>query len=193
MIKELSEIAPISAVFAVAVWAGLSYFVIGPEAATRIAQADYIEECKTNLVATIRATSQEQEQAFNQPTNFENQSAQASAAWSGLQSQYGEQTQLLDMFTGGGFSRTIQIQNEVANRAQQARDDARELIRARAERAAQTAPDQCSCQVQAALGESRSEWAMYVASFTLIEQEKVTGFPTLMRVNARYCSERVNS
>ncbi len=193
MMKELSEIAPISAVFAVTVWAGLSYFVIGPQAATRIAHADYTEDCKINLVSTIHAASHEQQQAFNQSTNLEDQSAQSSSAWNSLQGQYSQQTQLIDMLTGGGFSRTIQIQNEAASRARQARDDARKIIRARAERAAQSAPDQCACQVQMALGESQTEWAMYVGSFTLIKQEKITGFPALMRVNARYCSERITS
>jgi len=170
MIKELSEIAPVSAVLAVAVWGGISYFVTGPEAATRIAHADYIESCEANLVSAINATSREQEQAFNQSTNLENEAARASSYWNGMQSQYGEHTQLLDMLSGGGFSQTINVQNEAARQARQARANAQAAIRARARRAAESAPDQCSCQIQAALGDSRSEWAMYVATLTLVEQ-----------------------
>ena len=193
MMKELTEIAPISAVVAVAVWGGISYFVTGPEAATRIAHADYMEQCEANLVSTIQAASREQEQAVSRTTRVENESAQANSAWNSMQSQYGEHTQFLDMITGGGFSQTIRIQTDAARRARQAREDARAAIRARAERAAATAPDQCACQVQMALGESRSEWAMFVATFTLVQQEKVSGFPALMRVNARYCAERIGS
>ena len=191
--KELAEIIPLSIIFAVGIWGLICFMILGPEAATRIAHADYIEQCETNLVATIRASSREQELPFNQSTRVENEAAQTNSAWNSMRGEYSEHTQLLDMLTGGGFSQTIQIQNEAARRARQAREDARAIIRARAVRAAQTAPDQCACQVQMALGESRSEWAMYVATFTLIEQEKVTGFPALMRVSARYCSERVNS
>jgi len=193
MMKELTEIAPVSAVFAVAVWGGISYFITGPEAATRIAHADYTKQCEANLVSAINATSREQEQAFNQSTGLENDAARANSYWNGMQSQYGEQTQLLDMLTGGGFSQTLEVQNEAARRARQARADARAAIHARAERAAESAPDQCSCQIQTALGESRSEWAMYVATFTLVEQEKVESFPALMRSHARYCAEKVSS
>lgn len=193
MMKELTEIAPVSAVFAAVAWGVISYSVIVPEIVPRIAHADYVEQCEANLVSAINATSREQEQAFNQSTGLENDAARANSYWNGVQSQYGEQTQLLDLLTGGGFSQTLNVQNEAARRARQARADARAAIRARAERAAKTAPDQCACQIQMALGDSRSEWAIYVATFTLIEQEKVEGFPALMRSNARYCAEKVSS
>ena len=191
--KELTEFAPAGAIVAALAWGGMSYFISGPEAATRIAHAHYIEPCESTLVATIEEQALLEERQINQSTIVEDQTSAANSQWNRMQGQYPEHTMLLDMITGGGFSQTIEIQNEQARRVRQAREDARAAIRARAARAAESAPDQCSCQVQAALNETRTSWALFAGSFGLIEQEGVTSFSSIMRANATYCAGRVAS
>tara|TARA_R110002072_G_scaffold148598_1_gene296095 strand:+ start:6153 stop:6734 length:582 start_codon:yes stop_codon:yes gene_type:complete len=191
MLNQLSEIAPAGAISAIALWAGLSYFVTGPEVATRIANADYVEACEVGLEDGLTASSQAQIDATREVSELERQAQAAQNHVNGLRRQYGGHFDAFDRLSGGALSRTIRDAQRAAEAAARARDRARQALEARRDAAIASAPDQCTCQVTAALNDSRNDWAFYAGSFGIIEQSGVTEFVSLMRSNARMCAERV--
>ena len=193
MMRELSEIAPISVVFAIAVWGLISFFITGPEMATRIAHADYVASCESSLIATVAANVREQERKIDQPTEAERQASATQDYYNRMEQKFPDHVRFMDLMSGGGFSQTVEVGNQVAAQVKTTRQQAKEAIRERAARAAEEAPNQCACQVQAALGESRTEWALFAATLTLVEQENVSNFPAVMRSNSRFCAERATS
>ena len=191
LFNQLVEIAPAGAVVAAVAWGGLSYTITGPELAYRTANADYIEDCKENLATNIAATFDKHIAAASSPTKTEQQSAAAAPMINQMFGQYGDQMAFLDMLTGGAYSQTMQITQDAARQAREAREQAAAAIKRQRDTAIATAPDQCSCQIAAALNETRSDWAIYAGTFGLLKNDGVTNFASAMRANARMCAERV--
>jgi len=191
MFNQLSEIAPAGALIAAATWGSLSYFVTGPEVATRMAIADHVPVCEATLGKSFTSSSQMAIEGTQQLTELERQAQAAQGYVNSMRGQYGDLWDAYDALSGGALSRALREAENAARAARQARDRARQAIEAKRDAAVASAPDQCSCQVTAALNDSRNDWALYVGTFGMIEQSGVSEFPALMRGNARMCAERV--
>ena len=190
MLNQFSEIAPTGAIAALAVWGGLSYFVTGPEVATRIARADHMPACEAMLRDSIASTFETALAEVSRPTEVERQGAASSAYLGGMNRQYPEHMQFLDMLSGGGWSQSMGALDSAAKKARQARAQAERAIKERREAALDSAPDQCSCQVTAAIADHQQDWALFAGTLGLVEQDGVSEFPAMMRSNARRCAER---
>lgn len=193
MLNQLSEIAPAGALVAAAAWGGLSYFISGPELANRVARVEHLSTCEQQVTdATTRATQGAIDQT-KQVSDIERQAQQARQYVDSMRSQFGEAWGAYNQLTGGALSQAVQQAEALERQAQQARAQARRLLEAQRDAALETTSDQCSCQVTAALNDSRNDWAMFAGSFGLIEQDGVTEFASLMRANSRMCADRVQS
>lgn len=191
LINQLSEVAPAGALMAAVAWGALSYAVTGPELANRISAADYVEGCQASLGSTFSDNFNAPIAETQQITQLEMQAQETRRTVNALRSQYGAQWEVFDRLSGGALSRAMQQADTAERAARDARDRARQVLEQRREAAIDSAPDQCSCQVTAALNESRADWAWFAGTLGLIEQEGVSSFPALMRSNARMCAERV--
>lgn len=190
LFNQISEIAPAGAVIAAVAWGALSYGVTGPELATRIADADYMQGCEANLVTSIAASFEQELQAAVRPSASEQQGAAASPYIDQMYQQYGDQMAVLDAITGGAYSAGLEVTRSAARDAKELREQAAAALLTRRESAVATAPDQCSCQVVATLNDTRTDWAIFAGTFGIIEQEGVASFPSMMRSHARMCAER---
>lgn len=193
LLNQLSEIAPAGAVIAAVAWGTLSYVVTGPELAARISNADYVQDCKANLATSIAESFEQELQTAGRPSAAEQQSAAVAPYIDQMYQQYGDQMAVLDAITGGAYSAGLEVTRNAARDAQQIRDQAAAALLAQRERAVATAPDQCSCQVVAALTETRTDWAIFAGTLGFIEQDGVSSFPSMMRAHARMCAERTIS
>ncbi|KIC50977.1 hypothetical protein [Tateyamaria sp. ANG-S1] len=194
MMNQLSEIAPAGAVAASLVWAVISYEFSGPELADRISYADYIATCEQRVA---QGASRAVEGSINQTNQVSDMERRAQAARNyvrALENAYGaENIRGFDMFMGGAISQAVNQAEALERQARDARNQARRMIQNRRDAVIDTAKDQCSCQVAAALGESRVDWAVFAGTFGIIEKEGVTNFSSRMRANSRMCAERVLS
>lgn len=193
MLKELPELAPTSVIIAAIAWGGLSYFITGPEIAARIARADYLPRCERTVSEVVERGYHEEAEGLSRQSDAETVAPMLGDYVDRMGKSFPEQTAFLDMITGGTWSMALDMPRQAAIEAQKARDQARAALRRRAEAAIANAPDQCSCQVRAALAESQTDWALYAGSFGLIEREQVTEFPGLMSSHTRTCAERIGS
>jgi len=191
LINQLLEIAPAGALVAAGVWGGLSYTITGPELASRVAKADYVANCEANLAKTIAASFDQQIEATGGPSSVERNSAMVAPMMDQMYGQFGDQMAFLDMLSGGAYAQMQRSANDAARHAREAREKVAAAIKARRDDAVASAPDQCSCQVVAALNETRSDWAFFAGTFGIIEKDGVTEFPSVMRANVRICAERV--
>ncbi|SEN79602.1 hypothetical protein SAMN04488077_1313 [Roseovarius tolerans] len=191
MLNQLSEVAPASAVIALLGWGAFSYGLGGPEIAHRISNADYVPACEASLGQSFSASSEGAIAETQRATELERQARVAQGTINSMRQQYGDLLDAYDGLMGGAISRSMREAESLANQAEQARERARKVIEARRDAAIASAPDQCSCQITAALNESRNDWAFYVGSFGLVEQEGVTQFASRMRANAKMCAERL--
>lgn len=191
LVNQLTEIAPAGALAAAVAWGAISYAITGPEIANRIANADYFQGCQQSLSTSFSENFSAPIAEMQQVTELELQAQEMRRQVNTLRSQYGAQWDAFDRLMGGALSRAVR-QAEVAERsARDARERAVHALEQRRDTAIDSAPDQCSCQITAALDESRTDWALYAGTFGVVEQDGVSGFPSLMRSNARMCAERV--
>ncbi|MEM9128329.1 MAG: hypothetical protein AAGA97_01230 [Pseudomonadota bacterium] len=191
MLSRLPEFLPPSAVLAFCAWGGLSYFVTGPELASRIARADYVQACEANLAQSIERSFAEDAQELNRRTEAETTAPLISDYAEQLRRHFPEQSLALDMLTGGVLSMALDAPKAMARQAQAARDQARQALKERAQEAIAAAPNNCACQMRSALSESQSDWALYAGTLGLVESESVTAFPALMAQHAGQCAGRL--
>lgn len=191
LINQLTEVAPAGALVAAVAWGAISFAITGPELASRVANADYIEGCEQSLGSTFAETFNAPIAETQQVTQLEHQAQETRRQVATLRSQYGAQWEVFDRLTGGALSQAVRQAEEAERRALEARTRAQQALEQRRDAAIESAPDQCACQITAALNDSRTDWAFYAGTFGIVEQEGVSGFPALMRSNARMCSDRV--
>lgn len=189
--NQLTEIAPAGALLAAVAWGAISYAVTGPELASRIAQADYFEGCQQSLSASFSENFNAPIAETQELTDLERRAQETRRYVGTLRNQYGAQWEVFDRLSGGQLSRASQMADEAERRARDARNRARRALEQRRDAAIDSAPNQCACQVTAALNDSRTDWAIFAGTFGVIEQDGVASFPALMRSNARMCAERV--
>ena len=199
MLKELSEVAPTSVLLAFLLWAGLSYFVTGPEISERVAVFDYIPKCKEDIA--LQAEQQEREILAQYDSNDAGR-RQAAQQLGGLNQlfnnpmgdrsygnfirKYG--TNPIDVLTGGAMTRA---QTQLQESLNEQRRIAAETARNYREKVISTAGDQCSCRAKMAFLESQTDWALFTGTFGVIRPNGVENFGSTMAIQANICAQRV--
>lgn len=191
LVNQLTEIAPAGALAAAIGWGAISYAFGGPELADRIGHTDYFDGCQQTLSTSLSESFSAPIAEMQEVSELELQAQVMRREVNALRSQYGAQWDAFDRLMGGALSRAVRQAEEAERRARDARERAVQVLEQRRNAAIDSAPDQCSCQITAALNESRTDWALYAGTFGLVELDGVSGFPSLMRSNSRMCSERV--
>lgn len=199
MLKELSEVAPTSALLALLLWAGLSYFITAPEISERVAVFDHIPACKESiavaadsevrkLLAQYDGNDAERQQAANQLGSFNEllNNPMGDSNYGNFINRYG--TNPLDALTGGAISRA---QDALQERIDAQRKAAQEAARNYKEKILSTANDQCSCRAKMAFLENQKDWALYTGTFGLIKPSGVENFGANMAIQANTCAQRV--
>lgn len=199
MLKELSEIAPTSIFMALALWAGISYFVAAPEIAARVAHFDYIPRCEADIVAIAETDLDAKLSQYTSENAPREQAAQGLAQMNGLlNNSFGDSnysayinrygTNPFDALTGGALSR---MQNSVAEKIRVQREEFENRAELEMQKVAATAPSQCACQAKLAFLENRTDWTLYTGSFGLVKPEAVENHRQAMRAQTRTCFDRV--
>lgn len=186
MLSILTDTLPKPVLAGAALWAGVSYFATGPEFAARIARADYMPACTANIHAAARQAGEQRARAVPMP-GLDPMDEYAAAQVRRLQNN-----PLMDHLRAmsGGRGDLFGI-NDAANaaleRLEQARRQAKEayessLARIRQETATHLARagDVCGCIADAAIAETRTEWAIYAGTLTLIEPRPIEAFDEKM-------------
>lgn len=185
MLKEFSDIAPKTAVAALLLWAGANYVLIGPEVAMRVARADHVPACERDVSALIAKAGSERAQSLPLPS-FD---AQGEFAMEQLEAFRNnpmmEQLRILgggtDLFGMDGMANSAARQY---HQTKQAAKDAYErgLARIKEETATELgkAGSVCGCLADAAIADTRTEWAIFSGSLGLIRPAPLKSFDARM-------------
>jgi len=184
MLKDIGEVVPAPAALAIIAWAGLSYFATGPEIAVRIARAEHLPVCEMSFRDRVAADAARDRDAVPPPMS---DGAQVQALESLRRLQDSPMMRPLrdsglDSLMGLGAQADI-LARQIEERRRQA-EAARATAIARIEAAATTrmgrASDHCGCVADAAIAETRTEWALYAGSLGFIRQNPIRAFDGLM-------------
>lgn len=175
MLKDLSDIAPKAVAAGALLWAGANYLLIGPEVATRVARADHIPACEADIKTLIAKAGETRlsevplpvfdparEMAMEQLQAFQN-----NPMMNQLRAMSG---QLGGAFNMDGAANSAMRQYR---QAKQAAKDAyqRTLEKVKQETATELgkAGDVCGCLADAAISDTRTEWAIFSGTLGLIK------------------------
>lgn len=186
MLSIFTDSLPKSVVAGVALWAGVSYFITGPEAGARVARADFLPACEANFKNLAQTMGEQRLRALPEPS-FDPMQEHAADTVRRLQNNRfmtqlrmmgGEMT---DLFGLDGAAKAALAQMELARTtARHAYDQARARIKEETAGTIAKAGDVCSCVANAAVADTRTEWALFAGSLTLIEPAPIKNFAQTM-------------
>lgn len=182
MLSIFTDSLPKPVLAAAALWAGLSYFITGPEAGTRIARADYLPVCEAGFSQLVADAGAERLRTLPVPALDPMQEHTLSQVQRLQNNPFMDQLRGMsggmgDIFGIGEAADAAMAQMNHARRAaQEAYDFARERIEQETANSIARAGDVCGCVVAAAIAQSRTEWALYAGTLTVIEPAPVKDF-----------------
>jgi len=185
MLKDFADIAPKAVLAAALLWGGSHYLLIGPDVAARIARADYLPACEQNYQAMVARAADARTRAVLQPQTHIEQDMAAAQLDALRSSPFMQQ---LGVFGGSGDILGLGQMSDMAMsqlhaQKQMARDAYDATV---AKIKAQTATDLaqsgtiCGCVADAAIEESRTEWAIFSGTLGLIRPAPVRDFDDQM-------------
>lgn len=186
MLSIFTDSLPKPVLAAAAIWAGVSYFVTGPEAATRIARADYLPVCEAGFSKMVADAGVERLRTLPVPSLDPMQQLALSQVHRLQNNPFMDQLRGMSGGMGDifGISEAADAAMAQMNHAQRTARETYDFARARIEQeTADTiarADDVCSCVAAVAASETRTDWALYAGSFTLIEPAPVKNFTQKM-------------
>lgn len=184
MLKDFSEIAPKAAVLAAVVWAGANYLIIGPEVAARVARADHIPVCEAGFREATAKAAENRAASVPRPMT-DPVKEMAAAKLRDLQNhpilREMQNTGLGDLF---GVSASMDLATEQYEQQKRAAKEAygRALERIKEETATTlgNAGGVCGCAADAAIAETRTEWAVFSGTLGLIRPAPIKTFDDRM-------------
>lgn len=186
MLSILTDTLPKPVLAGAALWATVSYFVIGPEAGSRIARADHVSVCTANFEMMAAKIGEERLRALPVPSLDPMQELavdqvrrlQNNPFMNHLRGMSGG---MADIFGIDQAANAALAQMDHAKRtARQAYDAARSRIKAETNAQVAGAGDVCSCVADAAIAQTRTDWAIYAGTLTLYEPAPVVNFSQTM-------------
>ncbi len=198
MLKLLSDIAPKAAVAAVALWAGANYLVIGPEVATRIVRADHLPMCQRNFSEmTLNAAKRQAEEL--PPPAVDASKEMAASQLRALQNN----PMMRDLNRMGlgmfGIDQTLNMSlrqyEEQKRAAVDAYNHSVERIKNDTATTLGKAGDVCGCVADAAIADTRTEWAIFSGTLGLIRPAPLKAFGERMAqtFGAGICSAKAGA
>lgn len=175
------------------IWAGTHYFVLGPAMGERIVRADYVPACTANVQA-LAEQAREQRLASLPLPQVDHQAESAlrftETMLSGPLGQWAigasqGMDQLFGLDVPGSVSQA-RHQYEAAKRAAaEAYEAARERVKAASAQQIASAGDLCGCIAQAAIEQTRTDWALFTGTLALYTPAPVESFGITMGAVAR--------
>lgn len=180
-----SDIAPKALLASLTVWAGANYVVIGPEVASRVARADFVPVCEGNFKTIIAAAGEERASQVRMP---QLDPMQELALRKARELYNSETMDKLRIITGGkdvlGIDEGARLALQQIEDAKRAAKAAYEATQARIKAETATtlgkAGDMCGCVADAAIADTRTDWAIYSGTLTFITPAAVKAFDQRM-------------
>lgn len=189
MLSTFTDIAPKAAVAALLVWGGSNYLVIGPEIASRVARADHMPVCEAGFRETIAKAGQERISSLPAPA-VDPSREMAAAQLNRLQNN-----PFMSQLRGGGMGDLFGIgdmTNLAIRQYEEGKEAAREAYERSIERIKQetatnlaASGEVCGCIADAAIAETRTEWAIFSGTLSLIRPASLKSFDEKMGQIAR--------
>jgi len=184
MLNNLSDIAPKAAIAAALLWGGASYLFIGPEVASRVARTDSLPVCEANfrdaatrmgkqLLSSLPepALDAGKEMAVTQMRQFRSDPLMGELNRMGL----------------GGLIGIDRAMNMVDAQYEQQKQAAVETYNRAADRIKQqtatalgAAGSVCGCLADAAIADTRTEWAIFAGTLGFIRPAPIKSFDARM-------------
>ena len=169
-------------------YAALSYFGTGPILASRVVRADHMPACERS-VRTLVAKAGEQALASVPPPRFDDAGELAlrqaenmlnSPLMNQLRGMSGGLAAHLGLDMGGYAASAIEIAREKKRQAEEAYQRAMKEAREHTAGGLAAAGSVCGCIAEAAIEDTRTEWALYAGTFTLHTPALIVGFKDRM-------------
>ena len=184
MFKEISELVPASVALSAVLWGGVSYFATGPEIASRIALADHVPACETGYEDAVSREADRQRASLPVPAVDplqEGAMQEFRRFQGGPLGRSMRENPLEQLF---GFGRAFDLVDrqfrEQSVRAEEAYRRAIDSIDAEMATRLGAAGDHCGCLADAAIADTRTEWALYAGSLGLLRQDRIRDFDAVM-------------
>lgn len=199
MWNQLSDIVPKAAVAAAVLWAGANYLVIGPEVATRVVHADHLPICQRNFSEmTLNAAKKKTEQL--PPPAVDASKEMAASQLRALQDN-----PMMRELNRMGLGQTLGIDQSLSISLRQYEEQKRaavdaynrsvERIKVETATTLGKAGDVCGCVADAAIADTRTEWAIFSGTLGLIRPAPIKAFNERMAqaYNAGACSGKAGA
>lgn len=169
-------------------WAVANYFLISPQMAARVARADFIPICEANFKDAVMQAQEDRTRALTLPSTDPAQEYALSQARRMLNSPMmdylrGASRGMGDMF-GIDVDGAAEFAMSQAQAAKRAARDAYEHSKAAIERqttiSLASAGSVCGCVADKAIEETRTDWAIYTGTLTVIEPAPIAAFDQTM-------------
>lgn len=172
-----TEVLPKALVSSVAVYGLFSWGVAGPEVGARVAEFDHGPACKAHYSELVQKAAEAEKQSLPQPSS---ETDMGIDYLGGLMNN--EMVQALGQLGGfGGVMNNAMAQAQAKQRALREQYERRVAeIDAATRRKLANSHGFCGCVADAAIDESRQDWAIFTGSFGTITPSKVENFGTAM-------------
>lgn len=189
MLSTFTDIAPKAAVAALLVWGGSNYLIIGPEIASRVARADHMPICEAGFRESIAKAGAERMSSLPVPVPDPSREM-AVAQLNRLQNN-----PFMNQLRGGGMGDLFGIGDMTGlaiRQYEEGKDAAREayersIARIKEETTTSLAASGtiCGCIADAAIADTRTEWAIFSSTLGLIRPAPLKSFDEKMGQIAR--------
>lgn len=169
-------------------YAGLSYFGTGPILASRIVRADHLAACEVNVKTLTAKAGERQIAAISRPSFDVGAETAMRQAQGMLNSPFMQQLRGMSGSAGGYFGVDLGGYASNALDAFEARKREAENAYQASVKAAREATESrlaasgtvCGCIADAAIAETRTEWAIYAGTLTIYTPVQITEFGSRM-------------
>lgn len=178
------DLLPKAAIPAVMGTALCAYFVAGPEIATRVARVDYLPACQRDVAAYITTNAVKRRAEIQVAGPDPTQEAAAAGLRQLIGSNlFGEMRKHplgslmgLDQVTGA-----LSVYEHRRVQAEQAAREMRQRLDDLTVRHLGRTGSVCGCLVDLAIAATRTDWAVFTASLSLVRSTRITEFGETMR------------
>ncbi len=191
MLDLITNVAPKEVLAAAFAWGLTHYFLIGPEIATRVVAVDHLPICESGFTDNVLAEAEQRVGALELPGL---DPAKEIALEQLRTLQTNPMMRELRQMSGGlsdvfGFDQAANaaIRQYEKAKAKAARLYEEELARLKAETASRLgeAGSVCGCVADAAIAETRSDWAIYSGTLGLMRTAPIEAFDQRMALALR--------
>lgn len=182
MLDKLSEIAPKALVVSGLALGVLSYTVTGPELASRIVRADHLPKCEAGYSEEVKRLAEAEIQKLVLPVPDARKEA-AVRQLRELQSipflKFMERHPMAGVYTGQVDTAMEQYEREKQKAVELYKESVARIRSATATHLGR-AGNFCGCLGDAAIEETRTEWAIFAGTFGLIRPAKIADVDVLL-------------